>query len=147
MTRTPDMRERARVLHAQAVPLWQIARRLGVSQRTVASWLRRPPMFVPRVCRLCGTTFTPTNGRQRYCSPAHRDEHRRGRLAVRECRLCGEAFMPTNGRQRFCTPAHCKQYQRRYGPPQSVAGWRDRVRALEAEIARVCAELEGREVA
>ena len=53
----------------------------------------------------------------------------------RICRLCGQPFAPTNGRQRFCKAEHWDEYQRRYRPPHTVAGWRERVQQLEAELA------------
>jgi transposase len=105
-------RDQARALHAQGVSKRQIAERLGVSTMTVAAWLRRPPTFPARTCRLCGQAFTPTNGRQRFCTPEHQVEH-----------------------------------QRRHGAPRTTAGWRERVRRLEAEIARARARLDEREAA
>jgi hypothetical protein len=137
-------RDQARALHEQGAYKREIAGRLGVSTQTVAAWLRRPPTFPPRACRLCGQRFVPTNGRQRFCSVEHWREHRYG-PNVRECRHCGQPFTPTNGRQRFCTPAHNAEYQRRHGPPRTTAGWRERVRHLEAEIARARAQLDQRE--
>jgi hypothetical protein len=132
-------RERARALHEQGVDRREIADRLGVSFRTVVAWLRRPPTFPERTCLLCGQRFTPTNGRQRFCSVEHWTEHRRG-STVRECRLCGEPFVPTNGRQRFCTPAHQRQ-------SDTTAAWRERVHQLEADVARARARLADREAA
>ena len=67
---------------------------------TTGPWLRRPPTFPERACRLCGQAFTPTNGRQRFCSIEHWDE-----------------------------------YQRQHRPPQTAAGWRQRVHQLETELA------------
>jgi hypothetical protein len=104
---TAEQRASVLALHERGVARREIADRLGLSRRTVAALLRRP-------------TFAP-----------------------RECRLCGEPFVPSNGRQRFCTPAH----QRQHGVPRTTAGWRQRVTALEAEIARVRAELDQREAA
>jgi hypothetical protein len=151
VTRLTAEREQARLLHAHAVPLWQIAQRLGVSQHRVAAWLRRAPTsprrrptFAPRTCRLCGEPFTPTNGRQRYCTPAHRQQHHRPQVTERTCRLCGQRFMPASPRQRFCTAAHREQYRRLHNP-STVRGWRERVHALEAEISRVRAQLHARE--
>jgi hypothetical protein len=90
----------AQGLDERGVSRRAIAERLGVSTQTVAAWLRRPPTFPERVCR-----------------------------------LCGERFVPTNGRQRFCAPEHWDEYQRRHRPPRTAAGWRERVRQLEAELA------------
>jgi hypothetical protein len=42
-----------------------------------ADLLRKPATFPERTCRLCGDRFTPTNGRQRFCTPDHRDEYQR----------------------------------------------------------------------
>jgi hypothetical protein len=134
-------RDRARALHEQGVSRREIAQRLGVSVATVMAWLRRPPTFPARACLSCGERFTPTNGRQRFCTPEHWEQQRNGGPKLRECRLCGRAFAPTGGRQRFCTPEHRDQYRRRHGPPTSTAGWRERVERLEAEIARVRAQL------
>ncbi len=106
-------RARAQVLQAQGASRREIADRLAVSERTVIAWLRRRPAFEPRTCRLCGQRFVPTNGRQRYCSREHWQEHRGGGPKLRECRLCGQSFMPTSGRQRFCTPEHRADYWRR----------------------------------
>lgn len=143
------MEQRARVLalSGRGVAKGEIAERLGLSRATVAALLRRRPTFESRACRLCGELFVPTNGRQRYCTPAHQREHRDGRPAVRECRLCGEPFAPSNGRQRFCSPAHRSEHASQHGPPRTTAGWRERVDALEAEIARVRAQLDDREAA
>jgi hypothetical protein len=108
--------------------------------------MSRRPTFAERACLLCGQTFTPTNGRQRFCTVEHWQQHRRGGSTVRGCRLCGQPFTPTNGNQRFCTPEHQREYQRLHNP-QTIAGWRERVRRLEAEIARARARLDDREAA
>ena len=86
-----------------------------------------------RACLVCGEEFTPTNGRQRFCTPEHREQHHREPPKTRECRLCGAQFTPTNGRQRFCTPEH----RELYAMPRTLREARERVQALEAEIARV----------
>jgi uncharacterized protein YjcR len=64
---------------------------------------------------------------------------------VRECRLCGERFIPANGRQRFCTPAHQRKHYDVYGPPRTIEGYRERLRALEAELSQLRAQLNARE--
>jgi hypothetical protein len=66
---------------------------------------------------------------------------------VRECRLCGERFIAANGKQRFCTPEHQRKHYNVFGPPRTIDAYRDRVRALEAELARLRAQLNGREAA
>jgi transposase len=99
-------RAQAQALHEQGVARREIAARLGVSIRTVGAWLGRPQAFSQRRCRLCEQAFTPTNGRQRFCSVEHRAE-----------------------------------YQRQHRPPRTVAGWRARVRQLEAELAAMRARL------
>jgi transposase len=109
---TREQRAQVRALHAQGVAKREIAERLDLSRGTVAALLRR-----------------------------------RATLAPRACRLCGEPFTPSNGRQRFCTPAHQREHERLHGPPSTTAGWRERVDALEAEIARVRAQLDQREAA
>jgi hypothetical protein len=109
--------------------------------------MRRAATFAERACLLCGEPFTPSNGRQRFCTVEHWQQHRRGEPTVRECRHCGEPFTPTNGNQRFCTPGHQREYQRRHGGPQTTVGWRDRIRRLEEEIARARAQLDDREAA
>jgi hypothetical protein len=110
--------------------------------------MRRAARFPDRACLLCGQRFTPTNGRQRFCTVEHWREHRRAGPVTRECRLCGEPFTPTSGGQRFCTREHQREHYRRHGPPSTTAGWRERVRRLEAEIARARAQLNsGREAA
>lgn len=52
---------------------------------------------------------------------------------TRECRLCGAPFTPTNGRQRFCTPEH----RELHAMPRTAREARERVQALEVEIADV----------
>jgi hypothetical protein len=140
-------RERARALHRQGASKREIADRLGVSLMTVAAWLRWPLTFPERTCPLCGTRFVPTNGRQRFCSPKHWEQHRRGGPTVRECRLCGQTFTPTSGGQRYCTPAHRAEHERRTRPPQTTEAWRQRVQQLEAELAAVRERLQRREAA
>ena len=112
MSATAAQRARVLALRAQGVARGEIAGRLGLSRGTVNALLRRRPTFAPRACR-----------------------------------LCGEPFVPTNGRQRFCTPAHQREHQLLHGPPRTTAGWRQRVNKLEAEIARVRAQLDEREAA
>jgi len=143
---TAEQRASVLALHEQGVAKREIADRLGLSRRRVAALLRRPT-FAPRECRLCGEPFVPASGRQRYCTPAHWLEHQRSGPAMRECRLCGAPFQPTNGNQRFCTPPHQREHQRQHGAPRTTTGWRKRVDALEAEIARVRAQLDDREAA
>jgi transposase len=70
-------RARAQALKERGVSTREIAERLGVSASTVGAWLRRPPTFPQRTCRLCRQPFTPTNGRQRFCSLEHYDEYQR----------------------------------------------------------------------
>jgi hypothetical protein len=145
----PAAERRARVvaLHARGLAKPEIAQRLDLSPGTVVALLRRRPTFAPRTCRHCSEPFVPTNGRQRFCTPAHWEQHRRVGPTTRQCRLCGEPFTPSNGRQRFCTPAHQREHQRLHGPPRTTAGWRQRVDALEAEIAHVRARLDERDAA
>jgi hypothetical protein len=109
--------------------------------------MKRQPTFPTRTCRLCGERFTPTNGRQRYCSVKHWSEHRRGAPTVRECRLCGQAFAPTSGNQRFCTREHRDQHYRAHRQPSNTAGWRERIHQLEAEVANVRELLDRAEAA
>jgi hypothetical protein len=171
MSRMQRERALAVKLRASGLANAVIAERLGVSPGTVAALLRRPATFTARTCLLCGEVFTPTNGRQRYCTRAHwrehrdqqreggpavrecrlcgrsftpnsapqryccaehRQEHRRHGLRPRECRLCGQTFMPTSGGQRYCTPEH-----QRLHSPQTVTQARERLAALEAELAQV----------
>jgi AcrR family transcriptional regulator len=63
---------------------------------------------------------------------------------LRECALCGERFIAASGRQRFCTPQHRAKHRRIFGPPTTLDGYRERARALEAELAQLRARLEGR---
>ncbi len=67
----------AQALLERGVSWREIAERLGVSRGTVGAWLCRPPTFPQRTCRLCEQPFTPTNGRQRFCSLEHYDEYQR----------------------------------------------------------------------
>jgi hypothetical protein len=100
---------------------------------------RRPVRLAPRECALCGEWFTPTNGRQRYCSPVHRAWHRAGLPAVRECRHCGASFAPRHAHQRYCTPAHQREQakQRQSKARRAAASrWQSRVRELERELAQ-----------
>jgi hypothetical protein len=104
--RTERERAQAVALGAQGLASREIAEGLELPVANVAAWLRRPPSFAVRACRLCGQQFVPTNGRQRFCTPAHQREHQRGRPTTRRCRLCGEPFEPTNGgRPTFCVSA------------------------------------------
>jgi hypothetical protein len=99
---------------------------------------RRHARLAPRQCALCGEWFTPTNGRQRYCSPVHRAWHRAGLPPVRECRRCGASFAPRHAHQRYCTPAHQREAQthrQREARREAVSRWRARVRELEREVA------------
>jgi uncharacterized protein YjcR len=64
---------------------------------------------------------------------------------VRECELCGERFIAASGRQRFCTPAHQAKHRRVFGPPTTLDRYRQRARALEAELARLHAQLAARD--
>jgi hypothetical protein len=122
----------------------EIAQRLGVSRLRVDALLRRPRTFLPRVCEHCGDVFTPTGSRQRFCSPEHREQHKDERpRTTRECLLCGAQFTPTNGRQRFCTPEH----RELHAMPPTLREARERVQALEAEIARVRDQLDQAEAA
>jgi hypothetical protein len=168
MSRMHAERATALALRADGLSNAAIAERLGVSRGTAAALLRRAT-FPTRSCLLCGEPFTPTNGRQRFCTHAHWREHRdqqrqpivrecrlcgasfvpssapqryccvehrqehhgRGPLKPRECRLCGQTFMPTSPGQRFCAPEH-----RRLHSPQTVRQARERLAALEAELAR-----------
>jgi transposase len=99
-------RAHAQALQERGVSRREIAERLGVSRSTVGAWLRRPPTFPLRTCQLCEQPFTPTNGRQRFCSIEHWNE-----------------------------------YQRQHRPPQTTAGWRERVHQLEAELAAMREQL------
>ena len=63
---------------------------------------------------------------------------------LRECALCGERFIAASGRQRFCTPQHQAKHRRVFGPPTAIDVYRERARALEAELAGLRARLEGR---
>jgi Homeodomain-like domain len=62
---------------------------------------------------------------------------------VRECALCGDRFIAASGRQRFCTPQHQTKHRRVFGPPTGRDAYRERALALEAELARLRARLEG----
>jgi hypothetical protein len=160
-------RERAAAvaLREQGFEAAEIARRLGLSRGTVYALLRRPATFTERTCELCGEPFTPTNGRQRYCSAEHHRQATAPPPKPRECRLCGQLFFATERcGQRYCTPEHRREHARRQravafetatrsssampgAPSGSVSGWRERVRQLEAQVAQARAELAGRETA
>lgn len=72
--------------------------------------------------------------------------HGRGEwYEVRECALCGERFIAASGRQRFCTRAHASKHRRVFGAPPTAASPGDRVRSLEAKLARVRARLAAHE--
>ena len=66
------------------------------------------------------------------------------RYEIRNCDLCGERFIATTARQRFCTPQHAAKHRRLYGPPTQCDRYRQRARELEAELARLRAELAAR---
>jgi hypothetical protein len=140
-------REQAWALRGQGLAVGEIAERLGLPPGTVSALLRRRATFAPRRCRHCGAWFVPANGRQRYCTPAHRDQHKRGVPAVRACGLCGQLFTVRHGNQRYCTREHQLEHQRRHGPPRTIADWREHVETLEAELMRLQARLTGREAA
>jgi transposase len=140
-------RAKAQALKAQGASRREIAERLGATERTVGYWLRRPATFPPRSCGLCGARFVPTNGRQRFCSVEHWEQHRRGGPNRRRCRLCGISFIPTSGGQRYCTPEHRAEHERRHRQPQTTEAWRQRVQQLEAELARAREQLARREAA
>jgi hypothetical protein len=148
VTRPMTDRERAIAWRAEDMPSWKIAWRLNVRRRTVTAWIRRPPTFATRACRLCGEPFTPNSGNQRYCTPAHRHEHqRRPRPTDRACELCGQTFSPHSANQRFCSAEHRVEYYRRHGAPGSTIRWRERVHALETEIAHAREQLARRQAA
>jgi len=110
-------RERATAwaLRAEGLPNREIGERLGLSTSSVAALLRWPARFAPRTCGLCGTVFTPTNGRQRFCCRAHWVQHRARQidgLPVRECRLCGASYRPNSASQRYCCAEHREQHRR-----------------------------------
>jgi AcrR family transcriptional regulator len=165
MRRAPMTRERAAAvaLCEQGFEAAEIARRLGLSRGTVYALLRRPATFAERACELCGEPFTPTNGRQRYCSVEHHRQANARPPKPRECRLCGQLFFATERcGQRYCTPEHRREHARRQRAVAvangssssaaeeligSVSGWRERVRRLEAQVAQARAELAGREAA
>jgi hypothetical protein len=141
-------REQALGLLAAGLDVAEIARLLGLSRRSVFALLRRRAIFSERTCELCGEPFTPTNGRQRFCSTEHRLTASRRASKPRECWHCGQPFL-VSGRsgQRYCTPEHRRESARNRAGTETVAGWRERVVRLEAEIARVRAEVARREAA
>jgi len=103
---------------------------------------RTAPRFAVRTCELCGEPFTPTNGRQRYCSEKHRRWHRTGVPTLRECHHCGATFTPERGQQRYCTREH-HLTRRREAKRAATGTWEQRVRDLERAVAGARAELEG----
>jgi hypothetical protein len=108
-------RAAARALRAEGLSNRTIGKRLSLSTSSVAALLRWPVRFAPRTCWLCGTVFTPTNGRQRFCCRAHWAQYRarqRDGLPARECRLCGASFKPNSAAQRYCCAEHREQHHR-----------------------------------
>lgn len=109
-----------------------------------------------RTCR-CGTTFTPTHGRQRYCQPEHRaDEHAK---IPTSCYRCGKITLkePSKRYKQFCgttcRDAHCSQYDADGAPrtPRAKkqaprADPRSRLRKAyeDGDNAAVLAELQAR---
>jgi hypothetical protein len=142
-------RDEATRLRVDGASVDEIARRLGISRRSVLALLRPPATFRERACELCGAPFIPTNGRQRYCTPEHWQRATAPEPTPRECPHCGQLFLaPGRTGQRYCTPAHRREHARRtQAPRESLTDWRERVRRLEAEVARARAELAGREAA
>ena len=79
-----------------------------------------------RKCELCGARFSPTNNRQRYCSPKcrRRAKNRRdservkaSRAAARAgrvCPVCGKPFTPKNSRGKYCS-VKCANANRYHG--------------------------------
>jgi hypothetical protein len=64
---------------------------------------------------------------------------------VRDCELSGERFIPTSPKQRFCTSAHAAKHHRVFGAPRAMEAYRQRARALEAELRDLRARLAERE--
>lgn len=78
MDRWQRARANALALRADGLSIREIARRLGLAPSTVGQWLRgRGERFEIRACKLCGERFIAHTGRQRFCTRAHADKHRR----------------------------------------------------------------------
>jgi hypothetical protein len=69
------------------------------------------------------------------------------RCLVRECKLCGEGFITSTALQLYCTPAHARKHQAIYGPPRRIELMRERAQELDAEIAKLRAQLDERAAA
>ena len=79
MTRPAATREQALALKARGLTPAEVARELRVGRTYAIELLRKPAEFAERSCELCGETFAPRSGRQRFCTPEHQQEHRQRR--------------------------------------------------------------------
>lgn len=66
----------------------------------------------PKLCPICGKSFTPRRVHQLYCSSACRKKNYQLRQKAAKqslcqpkiCPACGVEFTPTNNRQKYCSP-------------------------------------------
>jgi hypothetical protein len=140
-----QVRERAVALRAQGVAVPEIARRLGLSSRGVVALVR---VQRERSCEFCGQRFTPNSGHQRFCSIAHQRAASGLGPKARCCRLCGTLFF-ASGRcgQRYCSPAHREHARADRLAADRISDWRKRIQRLEAELARVQAQISEQQAA
>jgi hypothetical protein len=61
---------------------------------------------------LCKSTFVPTNGRNRYCSPDCREKGALMRCTLKPCKFCGTVFAAKRDHIQFCSNRCGAHYQR-----------------------------------
>lgn len=71
--------------------------------------------FSQKICEVCGKSYWPTMGRQKYCSKGcsykvalertrkNRNTHEAEQCNLKKCIVCGELFLPSNGKQLLCS--------------------------------------------
>ena len=97
----------------------------------------------PRICKICGKEFTPSDVKQKYCSVNCRYIAKRKRArslshthvgVEKSCKFCGRVFHTSSHNQVFCTEAcrraytlkDIQKYEERIARANAEPqGWRD----------------------